>query len=225
MQLYLIRHAESQNNARPTYLRVEDPEITPVGRLQAQHLADWLATLKIDAMITSPFLRTLQTALPILTATQVNLDVWHHVFERGGCFRGHDETNFAGAMGMGRAHILRLLAEFERRCRLEASIDDSGWWGGRDRETDQEAEQRAKRICDRLLSTFQNGEVVVLLIHADFKRLMLTEMIGETIDVTGLGPMRNAGITKLNRIDERWQLDYFNSVTHLPAKLITGNEH
>jgi hypothetical protein len=28
----------------------------------------------------------------------------------------------------------------------------------------------------------------------------------------------------LNRSGQAWQLDWFNSVTHLPAKLITGNE-
>ena len=225
MELYLIRHAESENNARPPYQRVEDPAITAVGRLQADHLARWLETLKADVMVTSPFLRTLQTALPVMDATSYPLQVWHDVFERGGCFRGYDETNQSGALGMGRNEILRLLRPFSSRCELDDSIEEDGWWGGRERETDHEAEQRAIRVCRRLLDLVQHHRVVVLLIHADLKRLMLAEMFRGQVDVQQLGPMRNAGITKVNRVDENWQLDYFNSVTHLPAKLITGNEH
>lgn len=225
MQLYLIRHAESANNAGPTYQRVEDPEITPVGRLQAGHLADWLATLTADAMITSPFLRTLQTAIPILKSTSHSLEIWHNVFERGGCYRGYDDTNLAGAMGMGRGQILRTLGQFSGRCVLDESIDDAGLWGEKEPESDSEAENRAHEVCDRLLTEFTDDQVVVLLIHADLKRLMLTEMMADQVDVAKLGPMRNVGITKVNRVDDRWQLDYFNSVTHLPARLITGNEH
>lgn len=225
MELYLIRHAESANNAKPTYQRVEDPAITPVGRLQAGHLAQWLVTLKVDALITSPFLRTLQTVVPVLDATGQPLRIWHNVFERGGCFRGYDESSFEGADGMGRGEILRTLEEHADRCTLDESIGESGWWGGKKRETDGQARQRATEVCHRLLQTFVNGEVVALLIHADLKRLMLQEMMEGQVDVHRLGPMRNAGITKVNRIGDDWQLDYFNSVTHLPAKLITGNEH
>ena len=225
MELYLIRHAESANNARPTYERVEDPAITPVGRLQAVHLADWLATLAADALITSPFLRTLQTAIPILESTSFTMQIWHNVFERGGCFRGYDETNLAGAMGMSRGQILRTLGQHAGRCTLDESIDDEGWWGEQEPELDIEAERRSREVCERLLSTFGAEQVVVLLIHADLKRLMLTEMMDDHVNVSKLGPMRNAGITKVNRVNGRWQLDYFNSVTHLPARLITGNEH
>ena len=65
----------------------------------------------------------------------------------------------------------------------------------------------------------------MLLIHADLKRLMLDHLLGESVRVHELGKIRNTAITKLNFQDQRWQLDYFNSVSHLPAKLITGNEH
>lgn len=225
MELYLIRHAESANNARPTYQRVEDPEITAVGRLQAMHLAQWLASLKIDAFITSPFRRTLQTAAAVLDMTAHRLDVWHNVFERGGCFRGYDEATLAGAMGLGRADILRLLGKHSERCLLDETILDTGWWGGKDRESDDAAQLRATEVCQRLIQCYSQGQVVVLLIHADLKRLMLGEMLKPQMDVNLLGPLRNTGITKVNRMGDSWQLDYFNSVSHLPARLITGSEH
>ena len=43
MELFLIRHAESKNNIRKNdYERVSDPEITDNGRLQINHLADFI---------------------------------------------------------------------------------------------------------------------------------------------------------------------------------------
>ena len=225
MELYLIRHAESANNARPTYERVEDPDITAIGRLQAAHLAQWLTTLKVDAFVTSPFRRTLQTAAVVLDVTAHRLDVWHNVFERGGCYRGYDKATLAGAMGMGRADILRMLGCHSERCLLDETILDTGWWGGKDRESNDQARIRAAEVCQRLVDCYREGQVVVLLIHADLKRLMLAEMLQGHVNVNKLGPLRNVGITKVNRVDGQWQLDYFNSVTHLPARLITGNEH
>ncbi|MEL6110628.1 MAG: histidine phosphatase family protein [Planctomycetota bacterium] len=225
MELYLIRHAESENNARPSYERVEDPPITAVGRLQAEQLASWLSTLRADALITSPFLRTLETVRPVLAKSDHSLRVWHNVFERGGCYRGWKASNFQGAMGLGRGDVLRMLGPHAEQTELDPTIDESGWWGGKPRETDDEAVRRAKEVCERLCGTFQDQQRVLLLIHADLKRLLLSEMLCDSIDVMSLGPIRNVGITKVNRLGDRWQLDYFNSVTHLPAKLITGNEH
>ena len=79
MQLYLIRHAESENNARPEHLRQSDPPISATGRLQASRLAEWASTLKIDILITSPFLRTLQTTRMITDAGSQHVHVWHDV--------------------------------------------------------------------------------------------------------------------------------------------------
>ena len=36
MQLYLIRHGQSENNGRPEHLRVEDAELTDLGHQQAE---------------------------------------------------------------------------------------------------------------------------------------------------------------------------------------------
>ena len=56
MQLYLIRHAESENNARPEHDRVEDPSITTLGRRQAELMQSLsrttqLAPAQVDAIV------------------------------------------------------------------------------------------------------------------------------------------------------------------------------
>lgn len=225
MELYLVRHAESENNALPTYQRVPDPDLTAVGRLQAQHLSHWLTSLKWDHFITSPFRRTIKTTLPVMQYNAGKVEIWHEVFERGGCFSGYHEGNFAGQPGMGRSELVRLLGREAERCLIAESIDEAGWWNQPHRESDQEAWQRALQINQKLVQRYQRNEVVVMLIHADLKRLMLADMLQQRCDVIGLGALRNCGITKVNYQQQQWQLDYFNSVTHMPAKLITGNEH
>ena len=62
------------------------------------------------------------------------------------------------------------------------------------------------------------------IIHADFKRKLIRELISGDADPSAFGKLRNTGITKLNLEGGRWELDWFNSVSHLPADLITGNE-
>jgi 2,3-bisphosphoglycerate-dependent phosphoglycerate mutase len=221
MQLYLIRHAESENNARPGYLRVEDPPITTIGRMQADHLAAWTRTLKIDTLITSPFLRTLQTTRAVVDATQLPVSIWHTVFERGGCYRGYGDDAKQGGMGLGRSAIEKLIPGST----IDETIPETGWWGGRDRETHEDAVVRAGQVIKRLEATFgNNGHHVVAIIHADFKRQLLIQMLAGLADASAFGPLRNTGITKVDFDGTRWRLDWLNSVSHLPAKIITGVE-
>ena len=48
MELYLIRHAQSLNNALPAEDRVEDAPLTDIGHQQCSHLAKWIPELKTD---------------------------------------------------------------------------------------------------------------------------------------------------------------------------------
>ncbi len=225
MQLYLIRHAESENNARPLHQRVEDPRLTAVGRLQAEHLATWARTLRINTLITSPFLRTLETTRAIVDATPQPVHVWHDVYERGGCYRGFGPDAREGGLGLGRSAIVRHASASPENCVIDATIDDAGWWGGKPREEDPAVTVRAKSVAQRLVATFGNrGETIVAVIHAEFKRHLLGELLSGIMDAHQLGPMRNTGVTKVNFYGDRWQLDWFNSVTHLPVRLVTGHE-
>ncbi|TWU06407.1 histidine phosphatase family protein [Stieleria varia] len=237
MQLYLIRHAESGNNAVPTYQRSEDPSITSVGRLQAEHLGNWIKTLRFDAMITSPFRRTLETTRTVLQANSKPSDVriWDSVFERGGCYRGWNASNVAGARGMGRSEILNELSDVVGTLTIDETIGETGWWGEQPRETDDAAIERTGIVAERLVREFggdgkgssENGQspVIVMVTHADFKRLLLSRLLDSKADAMRFGPLRNTGVTRLNYAKNQWQLDILNSVTHLPARLITGNEH
>ena len=230
MRLHLIRHAESENNARPPYERTNDPWLTQRGMLQTEHLARWTETLRIDALITSPFRRTLQTTNAILKAKPQPLAVWSDVFEHGGCFDGHTPDSFRGAAGMNPKQILDLLASSdhgltEDQIVIDDSIGDDGWWAGRPREEFHEAMARAESVHARLLDAFGGQDVTVaLVIHADFIRCLLRVMLPDCVDVNAMPPVRNVSVTRLDRREDCWELQWLGSVTHLPDRLITGQD-
>jgi probable phosphoglycerate mutase len=71
MELLLIRHGLPVR--RELEDGIADPELSPAGLAQAEHLADYLDSEPLDAVYASPLQRAYQTALPI--ATRRNLDV------------------------------------------------------------------------------------------------------------------------------------------------------
>ena len=223
MQLYLIRHAESENNAKPPYQRVEDPHLTAIGRLQAKHLGEWFQTLPIDTLITSPVRRALQTTRSINAAKGQHTQVWADCFEEGGIYPGYGPAATKGGPGLSRADVLSNVGE-ATSLQLDESIGDDGWYG-RDRETADEAVVRAAAVVERLIDTFANtGQSVAAIIHADFKRKLLAQMLNGRISTDALGPLLNTGITKVGFDGKQWQLEWFNSVSHLPSRLITSVE-
>lgn len=71
MELLLIRHA--QPVTRIVSDGVADPELSEMGRKQADLLADYLSSERIDALYSSPMRRAQETALPI--AASQGLDI------------------------------------------------------------------------------------------------------------------------------------------------------
>src|SRR6056297_822684 len=225
MKLYLIRHAESLNNARPVYERISDPPLTARGRLQAQGLADWLTKLQHDVLITSPFRRTLETTRAFLDQSPRRVHVWHQVFENGGCFEGHEPANHSGAPGLGRTDIRRLAHADEELCIVDDTITEDGWWNQPHRETPQESEQRTKSVVARFVDEFgATRQSVVAILHADFIRGLVAEMLGPSVSIGRLGPFVNVGVTLLRYQDGQWHLDWLNSISHVPPRLVTGKE-
>jgi probable phosphoglycerate mutase len=67
MDLLLVRHAEPERIA-PGTGEPANPSLTSHGREQSQRLAGWLAPEHIDAVVSSPQQRALETAAPIADA-------------------------------------------------------------------------------------------------------------------------------------------------------------
>lgn len=75
MPAWLIRHAQSTANAGAPSDTPTNTSITDLGRKQAQEVADWF-TEKPDLVVASPYIRTQQTAEPLVERFKPAQDIW-----------------------------------------------------------------------------------------------------------------------------------------------------
>ena len=101
--MILLRHGQSEFNLAFTATRVDpgivDPELTPLGRQQAEHAAEALAGAGLRHIIASPYTRALQTAAPLARRLRLPVLVQPLVRERYAftCDVGSPRTVLAAA--------------------------------------------------------------------------------------------------------------------------------
>lgn len=76
--VFLIRHAESQSNAGLPTIGPKQVELTPLGHEQAKYIATLLQSYALlNLIVTSPYLRTKQTANPVIaTFDSIPTEEW-----------------------------------------------------------------------------------------------------------------------------------------------------
>lgn len=218
-KLYLVRHAQSTNNAYPEPQRIPDPPLTDLGKQQAHALAKVAPQFDATHLFTSPFLRTLQTTEPLVESTGLVPIIHAELFEQGGCYRGYDPIGKHPEPGLRRSEI----AEHFPGWHIDPAIDEQGWNKLPHYENLDMARERARRVAQWLEQEFQDSAAQILLvIHADFK-LRLLEALLKRIDLEeNLGSVINTSISSLSLECNNWQLDTWNNHQHLPTEWITS---
>jgi 2,3-bisphosphoglycerate-dependent phosphoglycerate mutase len=213
MELFLIRHGQSQNNARPREERVEDAPLTEIGHQQCAHLAEWIPSLKLTQVVCSPFLRTLQTADYVSQSLDLKPEVRIELHEQGGCVSGPVPDAPVGQPGMTRSEIRGQYPRYN----IAPDIDEDGWWGSKPFETGQAAELRAARLVAQTVEEFAGtSERVAYVMHADIGRQVLLQLDPIPRDV-----LFNTSVTELKVTGDSCQLEQYNLVAHLPPDLRT----
>jgi len=80
MEVLWIRHGEPERIAPGTGVRAE-PRLTAAGREQAERLAEWLAGEQVDAVLSSPLRRAIETAQPIADAVGREVEPFEGIVE------------------------------------------------------------------------------------------------------------------------------------------------
>ncbi len=240
MNLYLIRHAESVNNARfrdadvvDVSLRDPDPALTSLGHVQAQHLAHFVAHAAepyaqhphdeplLTRLIVSPMRRALETARAIAERTTIPIDVWDDVYEVGGMFDIVGEE-YIPRPGMARADMQAIIP----RASLPPTITEQGWWDRPAPETFAEAHERAQQVADRLrtYAAKHPEERLGVVSHGIFITLLLRVLLGATFNepLPAYFYHNNTGITRLEFIQpHEIAVHYTNFIGHLPGECLT----
>jgi 2,3-bisphosphoglycerate-dependent phosphoglycerate mutase len=220
--VYIIRHAQSANNALPDWERVPDPGLTELGVRQADQLAHHACTLPIHRLYCSPFLRSLQTAMPLGKAINQPLHVNRHLYEVKGCFSGYQVGKLLASPGLGRSQILK---DFDP-CHVDESIQEQGWNFGCSVESDEEANERARRVAKWIIDdqAFPSQQHIAMVIHADFIVKLLIAMTEALSYSNQKQPWLecdpyNASITKVTLHDDMiGDIDY-NDIHHLQGMI------
>ncbi|GAB1422356.1 hypothetical protein MASR2M15_25850 [Anaerolineales bacterium] len=131
MQLYLVRHAQSENNAAyDSGLKRyhHDPNLTEIGHKQADLLGNYLMDKQswgVTHLYTSAMYRALKTAAPVSQALGLDPEVWIDIHEGGGLFLIDEITKAVqGFPGMNRKEIFDQFPDYI----LPDLLADQGWW-------------------------------------------------------------------------------------------------
>jgi len=236
MDLYIIRHAQSTNNALDAEReRVCDPELSELGRQQAELLARHLAGdaepefergrlaapngagCGITRLFVSPMRRALQTARPVARALGLTPEVWVDLHEHGGVFLDHGPgVGYVGYPGLSRAEMQAVLPG----CVLPDGVTERGWWTGA-REDRPGCEARAAKVAAALRQwAAATDERMALISHGDFIDALLRALLqaGQACYFVHA----NTAISRLElRPDGRIWVDYLNRTDHLPQGMIS----
>ena len=213
MELYLIRHGQSQNNARPEKLREEDPSLTEDGRRQADHLAEWIHHLRLTRLITSPFLRTLETTAHLCKRLDLIPEVRVDLHELGGCVAGPRIRALKGRPGMTRSQI----EDRYPGIKVATDIDEQGWWRCKPYEAYSLARRRAALLLRRTRDEFgQSSERVAYVTHADIEVVFLEQFHDEPLECPW-----HTSVSRIAISPRETRLADYNLVEHLPAELMT----
>jgi 2,3-bisphosphoglycerate-dependent phosphoglycerate mutase len=197
MQLYIIRHAQSENNALwartgSSRGRLSIPDVTEIGHQQAQHLADFLAGAKVDEVDTrwdshnltgfnlthlysSYMLRAVVTGTYISKAIGLPLVAWEDIHEVGGIYeRDPDTGKEISLAGLNRAYFLKHFPDFV----VEDNLGEEGWWNFRPYEPPSETIRRGAKFLNLLLERHSKDDNVAIVTHGGFGDAMFKVLIG-----------------------------------------------
>ena len=245
MDLYIIRHAQSTNNALPAEVelrdRVCDPLLTGLGYRQAERVAEHLATghdgwseaasadpeaggspcaarYGITHLVCSPMKRTLLTAQPISRALDLRPEIWLDIHEHGGIYLDHGEpTGRVGYPGITRPEVLARFPGY----RAPEALTDQGWW----RDGFEEWETcllRAGDVARRLRGMHTEDSGIAMVTHGGFASALIMALVGTPPEARVHFSHHNTGISLVHfRPDGGIRLRYLNRVPHLPPEMIT----
>jgi len=206
MQLYLVRHGQSQNNIGNT--SAHNVPLTTLGHEQIRRAANALADKQFSVLYCSPLDRALQTAA--ILHSKLNLPPYVHpdFSEVGFCW--------------GEPNVTReQLQSAYPFAVMDASIAKDGW-APAERETEEEAYERARRVVDFLSARHSEPNACVLVVsHGRFGSILIGSLFGVRPCGYSRFSQHNGGISSVKISGEAIQLRFLNATAHLPGELLT----
>lgn len=199
MDLILVRHGQSQNNA--TQEGILNSPLTSLGHQQAESVGRAVAALKPEVIASGSLQRALQTAWA--TAEQVNLpiEVWNHA---------HEVRLKSGYDGL---HIDEMYQRFPSAIFNEKNMVNDRW-----QHTSDNSLERARTRATTLLDNFWEkylGKRVAVFLHGHLNRLIIQSILGPSTFGRIHIRQPNACINRFIFEDEHIHVHSISDVSHL----------
>ncbi len=179
-RLIIVRHAQSESNQYKFYAAATNVNLTEKGRRQAERTAEFLKNHHIDRAYTSPMVRVIQTAKPIVRDRGLILEQVPDLREiYGGMWEGMPysevETGFPEARDKWYHDFINCICP-----------------GG---DSVRQLYHRVRAAFEKIIED-NPGKTVLVASHATPIRLMLTHFMGKPIDQANQTPWpENASVT------------------------------
>lgn len=247
MELYFIRHGQSQNNAnwgKPDYKESPDPALTEVGIEQARYVSEFLKNAQTIAdakqwniqnrlgfglthIYSSLMERAVHTATPTARALGLPFAAWEEIHESGGIFGRDGENKRKGLPGKSRSYFEQNFPEIT----LPDHLNGTGWWNNRPCETEEECHSRAGKFLADLIARHgdRDGQIehrVAVFSHGGFFVHLMFAILNAPWRRAAHGldawfSMNNCAISRFDFRAGEVSITYLNRTDHLPDHLIT----
>ncbi len=164
MELLLIRHALPIR--RELDEGIADPQLSPEGLAQAEHMAEYLSSEKIHAVYASPLRRAQQTAMPLARVQGVEIVTEDDVAEWD-----RNSNEYVPVEELKAANDPRWQAMLR------------GEWNVHE-ESPDEFNGRCVNAVERLISK-HSGQTIAIVCHGGVINAYLVHVLGLTVNVQG----------------------------------------
>ncbi len=208
--IYLVRHGESEINVSDAFMDDREPPLTQLGREQAAYTAERAKNLSFEALVSSPFARTRETAELISQATGHKVEYSDLFVERE----------------MPRSVYGKLKSDTAAKLTADAAVRASEGLGDKveNTETFAELKVRAEKALEYLEKRPEKSIMVVG--HGFFTRMLICYMwYGKELSAEEFAPFvwgmrtKNTGITVLRHdpsdAHRAWWMLVWNDHAHL----------
>jgi len=247
MKLYLIRHAESANNASwgnpdsTLYSRTPDPDITETGHRQAKLLAEHLSLsdseprqiniksgdapdFNIKHLYCSLMTRSVQTASYIGERLGISPTALWDIFERKGLYDIDGDGNLVGVPGPGKSYFMERFPSLV----LPSALSENGWWN-QPVETNEAFFLRVEQSLESIISRHNNSDdSIALVVHGDYldqciNYLMQVPRKAMNYETPWVANwvFHNTSVSRVDIQQNARNVVYLNRIDHLPSEHVT----
>lgn len=162
LDLYLLRHGETESSRMDTFCGDLDPPLTAEGAQMAQAFADKYASLTWQAIFVSPMQRTIATAQPFCQATGLTMQLRD----------GLKEVSFGAWEDQTKPHV-----EATYREDYMQWLTEPAWNPPTGGETAVQVASRSALVIAEIQEKYPQGNVLVVA-HKSTLRIVLCNLLG-----------------------------------------------